>query len=96
MEWKSVRIPREALDKLAKLRETLARDLCDSEECRRRLMETMTPGRFFNAVLDVFLRADERDYNTLLKVVMRMYETAGADVYLKAKDKLERKARGYP
>ena len=30
MEWASVRVPREALDKLAKLRETLARDLCDS------------------------------------------------------------------
>jgi DUF1009 family protein len=95
MEWASVRVPREALDKLAKLRETLARDLCDSEECRRRLMETMTPGKFFNAVLDVFLRGEARDYDTLLKAVMRMYEAAGVDVYIKAKDKLEKKTRGY-
>ncbi len=56
MEWKSVRIPKEALDKLAKLRELVAKDLCDNEECRQRVMETMTPGRFFNAVLDVFLK----------------------------------------
>lgn len=90
-----MRVPREALDKLAKLKETLARDLCDSEECRRRLMETMTAGKFFNAVLDVFLKAEERDYNTLLKVVMRMYEAAGVDVYIKAKDRLEKKTRGY-
>jgi len=91
-----VRIPKEALDKLARLREALAKDLCDNEECRRRFMEAMTPGRFFNAVLDVFLRFEERDYNTLLKVVMRMYESSGADVYLKAKDRLERRIRGYP
>ena len=91
-----MRIPKEALDKLARLREALAKDLCDNEECRRRFMEAMTPGRFFNAVLDVFLRFEERDYNTLLKVVMRMYESSGADVYLKAKDRLERRIRGYP
>jgi len=90
-----VRIPKEALDKLARLREALARDLCDNEECRRRFMESMTPGRFFNAVLDVFLRGEERDYKTLLKIVMRMYESSGADVYLKAREKLEGKARGY-
>ncbi len=90
-----MRVPREALDKLAKLKEVLARDLCDNDECRRRLMETMTAGKFFNAVLDVFLKAEERDYNTLLKVVMRMYETSGVDVYIKARDRLERKARGY-
>ena len=83
------------MDKLAKLRETLARDLCDNDECRRRLMETMTPGRFFNAVLDVFLRGEARDYDTLLKAVMRMYEAAGVDVYIKAKDRLEKKTRGY-
>ncbi len=65
MEWKSVRIPKEALDKLAKLRELVAKDLCDNEECRQRVMETMTAGRFFNAVVDVFLRGEERDYNTL-------------------------------
>jgi hypothetical protein len=95
MEWKSVRIPRETLDKLAKLRELVAKDLCDNEECRKRVMETMTPGRFFNAVLDVFLRGEERDYNTLMKIIMRMYESSGADVYIKAKERLERKARGY-
>ena len=58
-------------------------------------METMTAGRFFNAVLDVFLRGEARDYDTLLKAVMRMYEAAGVDVYIKAKDRLDRKARGY-
>jgi hypothetical protein len=95
MEWKSVRVPREALDKLAKLREFVAKDLCNNEECRQRVMETMTPGRFFNAVVDVFLRGEERDYDTLLKIVMRVYESAGADVYIKAREKLERKTRGY-
>jgi len=90
-----VRIPRETLDKLAKLRELVAKDLCDNEECRKRVMETMTPGRFFNAVLDVFLRGEARDYDTLLKAVMRMYEVAGVDVYIKAREKLEKKARGY-
>ncbi len=95
MEWKSVRIPKETLDKLAKLRELVAKDLCDNEECRKRVMEAMTPGRFFNAVLDVFLRGEERDYNTLLKIVMRMYESSGADVYVKAKDRLEKRTRGY-
>ena len=95
MEWKSVRIPKEALDKLVKLRELVAKDLCDNEECRKRVMETMTPGRFFNAVVDVFLRVEERDYNTLLKIVMRMYESSGADVYVKARERLEKKTRGY-
>jgi len=95
MEWKSVRVPRETLDKLAKLRELVAKDLCDNEECRKRVMETMTPGRFFNAVVDVFLRVEERDYNTLLKIVMRMYESSGADVYVKARERLEKKTRGY-
>jgi hypothetical protein len=41
------------------------------------------------------LRGEARDYDTLLKAVMRMYETAGVDVYIKAKDKLEKKTRGY-
>jgi hypothetical protein len=95
MEWKSVRIPKEALDKLAKLRELVAKDLCDNDECKRRVMETMTPGRFFNAVLDVFLRLEERDYNTLLKIIMRMYESSGVDVYVKARDRLEKRTRGY-
>ena len=90
-----MRVPREALDKLAKLREFVAKDLCNNEECRQRVMETMTPGRFFNAVVDVFLRGEERDYDTLLKIVMRVYESAGADVYIKAREKLERKTRGY-
>ena len=90
-----MRVPREALDKLVKLRELVAKDLCDNEECRKRVMETMTPGRFFNAVLDVFLRGEARDYDTLLKAVMRMYEVAGVDVYIKAREKLEKKARGY-
>jgi hypothetical protein len=31
-----------------------------------------------------------------MKIVMRMYESSGADVYIKAKERLERKARGYP
>ena len=90
-----MRVPRETLDKLAKLRELVAKDLCDNEECRKRVMETMTPGRFFNAVVDVFLRVEERDYNTLLKIVMRMYESSGADVYVKARDRLEKRTRGY-
>ena len=90
-----MRIPKEALDKLAKLRELVAKDLCDNDECKRRVMETMTPGRFFNAVLDVFLRLEERDYNTLLKIIMRMYESSGADVYVKARDRLEKRTRGY-
>ncbi len=78
MEWKSVRVPREALDKLAKLRELVAKDLCNNDECRQRLMETMTPGKFFNAVVDVFLKGEERDYDTLLKIVMRMYESSAS------------------
>lgn len=90
-----MRIPKEALDKLAKLRELVAKDLCDNEECRKRVMEAMTPGRFFNAVLDVFLRGEERDYNTLMKIIMRMYESSGADVYVKARDRLEKRTRGY-
>jgi len=90
-----VRIPKEALDKLVKLRELVAKDLCDNEECRKRVMETMTPGKFFNAVVDVFLKGEERDYDTLLKIVMRVYESAGADVYIKARERLEKKTRGY-
>ena len=90
-----MRVPREALDKLVKLRELVAKDLCDNDECRKRLMETMTPGKFFNAVVDVFLKGEERDYDTLLKIVMRVYESAGADVYIKARERLEKKTRGY-
>jgi len=38
---------------------------------------------------------EERDYNTLLKIIMRMYESSGADVYVKARDRLEKRTRGY-
>jgi len=30
-----------------------------------------------------------------LKIVMRMYESSGADVYVKARERLEKKTRGY-
>jgi hypothetical protein len=90
MEWKSVRVPREALDKLAKLRESLARDLCDTPECRQYLMDTLTPGRFFSAAIDVV----SQDNSLALRLVLRLYEKSGITAYVKAKEMLDKRVRG--
>jgi len=86
--WTTVKVPREALEKLEKLRERLVKDLCDAEECETHLRHALSPGRFLDAVLDVISRGD---YAFALKVVVRLYEnTTGISAYNRAKEILAR------
>jgi len=90
--WTTVKVPREALEKLDALRERLVKELCETEECRTHLRHALSPGRFLDAVLDVILRGD---YAFALKVVVRLYEnTTGLSAYNRAKEILA-KQYGY-